>query len=117
MTTQDVTVKKNYKGGIYDPFFKLSLKPRAKALNGSKNNPKGPDASSSGGTYASVLGRTRLSTFSTLVASGSSRLRLRLCEAPEGTDSGAISVLSVEAGEGCRGKGIELTLPHDLQDY
>lgn len=124
--TQDVTIK-DYKGrGIYDPFFKLSLKPRAKEWNGSKNHPKGLGASVSGGTYDSVLGRTVGLLVSSTVASGSSRLRLRLCEVPEGIDSGAMRVFSVEAGEGgvrenWRGKVIELTLSllaigTDLQD-
>lgn len=100
--------KKRLQGrGIYDPFFKLSLKPRAKDLNGSKNHPKGLGASFSGGTYAAVLGRTV-----GLSVSGSSRFRLRLGKAPDGADSGAITVSSVEAGdrENWRGKATELTL-------
>jgi hypothetical protein len=108
---------------FHAPFFKLSLKPRAKDLNGSNSNPKGL-VTSSGGTYGSVLGRTAgLSVPST---SGSSRLRLRFCELPEGTDSGAMRVFSVETGEGgeCKnwGKVTELILPlralgKDPQDH
>jgi hypothetical protein len=109
--TLDVTIKKGRK--FHDPFFKLSLKPRAKDLNGSNSSPKGL-ATSSGGTYGSVLARTAgLSVFST-VPSGSSRLRLRFCELPEGTDSRAMSVFSVETDEGdCEnwGKATELALP------
>ena len=77
---------------------------------------------SSGGTYGSVLGRTAGLSVCSIVASGSSRLRLRPCELPEGTDSGAIRVFSVEAGEGgvrenWLGKVTELTLGKDLQDH
>ena len=112
--TQDVTVKIT-REEFYDAFFKLSLKPRAKDLNGSNNNPKGP-AASSGGTYDAVLGRTAGLSVSSAAASGSSRLRLRLCELLERPVSGVIKVFSVEAGEGegredWRGKVIELTLP------
>ena len=90
-------------------------------MNGSNSNPKGLVASS-GGTYSSVLGRTAGLSISSTVASGSSRLRLRLCELPEGTDSGAMRVFSVEAGEGgvresWLGKVTELTLDKDLQDH
>lgn len=111
--TQDVTVK-DYKG-IYDPFFKLSLKPRAKDWNGSKNHPKGLGASFSGGAYDSVLGRALGLVASSSVTSGSSRSRLRFCEVPRGTDSGAMMVFSVEAVErggrgNWRGKMIELTV-------
>ena len=105
---------------FHAPFFKLSLKPRAKDLNGSNSNPKGLVASS-GGKNDSVLGRTAGLSVSSTVASGSSRLRLRLCELPEGTDSGAMRVFSVEAGEGgvrgnWLGKVTELTLGKDFQD-
>ena len=79
---------------------------------------------SSGGTYGSVLGRPAGLSVCSIVASGSSRLRLRPCELPEGTDSGsgAIRVFSVEAGEGgvrenWLGKVTELTLGKDLQDH
>ena len=89
----------NKKRKLHAPFFKLSLKPRAKDLNGSNSNPKGL-VTSSGGTYDSVLGRTAGLSVSSTVASGSSRLRLRFCELPEGTDSGAMRVRSVETGEG-----------------
>ena len=51
---------------------------------------------------------------SSTVPSGSSRLRLRFCELPEGTGSGAMRVFSVETDEGgdCEswGKATELTL-------
>ena len=120
--TLDVTIKKRRK--FHDPFFKLSLNPRAKDLNGSNSNPKGLVSSSSGGN--SVLGRTVGLSVSPTVPSGSSRLRLRFCELPEGTDSGTMTVFSVETGEGgnCEdwGKVTELTLPfsalsNDSQDY
>ena len=98
---------------FHAPFFKLSLKPRAKDLNGSNSNPKGL-VTSSGGTYDSVLGRTAGLSFSSTVASGSSRLRLRFCELPEGTDSRGMRVFSVETGEGggCEnlGKATELII-------
>ena len=94
-------------------------------MNGSNSNPKGL-VTSSGGTYDSVLGRTAGLSVSSTVASGSSRLRLRFCELPEGTDSGAMRVFSVETGEGglCEnwGKVTELILPlhalgKDPQDH
>ena len=100
---------------FHAPFFKLSLKPRANDLNGSNSNPKGLVTSeSSGGTYGSVLARTTGLSLSSTV-SGSSRLRLRFCELPEGTDSGTMRVFSLETGEGggCEnwGKVTELILP------